>query len=820
MRFGFHFFLGLGIFLLFYYSGVAQPSPGGTYKIKGRITDTLSKQPIGYAAVTVFLNGSTAVAGGMITDDNGNFIIENLPAGDYTVKVDYIGYNIKTTSGITLNDKHPVNNIGNLPISGSTKNLKDVTVTGTRNYMENHLDKLVYNVEKDVTSQGGIATDVLKKLPMVNVDIDGNVDLLGDPNVRVFINGKPSAMFDNNLAEALKMIPANQIKSIEVITSPGSQYDAQGTGGIINIILKDNKAKGINGNVSLSGGSRYQNGNGSIHVKNGGLDVSASVSGNMQLDTRTLTSLNRTADTLGLIQNGYGAVQRNGYRAQTGFDWAISKNKDINGSFAYNNFGNTNQGFVSQHQLTDGIDTPSTTNTNNYFRYRGEDWNMNYKKKFSRDGQEFNLSYQGSVGASDFWYKQYQTYTLSNSVFAGARGDNGFHDLENNLSADYAQPFSKDIMLNTGVKAGFSRMESTSDHYELLTYPGVYSSDPFQSNDFNFNRDIYAVYGTITFPLPDSFKMKIGVRDEYTINSVPGADFTIPSDNFITPSGIISRSLSHNQTIKLSYARRIQRPGYGQYNPFVNATDPTSLSTGNPSILPQKMHTGELSYYKFYDKGSNILVTLFYRYSEDDWQGYSTYYNNYTVGDSVYKNVTVNQTINAGTEQSGGLNLSGAWAVNEKLQIRPSASFFQKYIQSPLISNGSSGSFNYRANVNISYTFNKNLVAEFYSGYNSARYEAQGKFPSFASYSIAIRQQLWNKKGNLSFSATDPFNTYTNQISYVSASNFTSVSERRYPYQYFSLSFSYKFGKIEFTEKKPEADDGSEKQQSNPASGQ
>ncbi len=807
--------------MLFFYAGVAQQAtPAGTFKIKGRIVDTLTKQPIGYAAVTVFLNGSSAVAGGMITDDNGNFTIDNLSAGDYTVKVDYIGYNIKTTPGITLNDKHLVNNIGNLPISSSAKALKDVTITGTRNYMENHLDKLVYNVEKDVTSQGGIATDVLKKLPMVNVDIDGNVDLLGDRNVRVFINGKPSAMFDNNLAEALKMIPANQIKSIEVITSPGSQYDAQGTGGIINIILKDNKAKGMNGNVSVSGGTRYQNGNTSLHVKNGDLDVSASLSGNMQLNTRTLTNFNRNADSLSLIQDGYSQVQRNGYRAQTGFDWAITKTDDINGSFAYNNFGNTNQGFVNQDQRTNLIDTYSTTNTNNYFRYRGEDWNLNYKKKFSRDGQELNLSYQGSLGGSDFWYRQHQTYTRNDSVFIGARGNNGFHDLENNVSADYAHPFSKDVQLNTGLRAAFSRINSASDHYALLTYPDIYSTDPFQTNNFNFNRDIYAAYATITFPLPDSFRMKIGVRDEYTINSVPNDTFTIPSDNFITPSGIISRSLRHNQTIKLSYARRIQRPGYGQYNPFINATDPTSFSTGNPKIQSQKMHTAELSWYKFFDKGSNILVTFFYRYSEFDWQGFSTYYDTFRVGDSLYKNVTVSKTVNAGSQQNGGLNLSGAWIVNEKLQIRPSASFFRKAIQSNLITNGTNSSFNYRVNININYQFNKNLIAEFYGGYYSVRQELQSRFPGYVSYSCGVKQQFWNKKGTLSFAALEPFNTFTKQISYTNASNYNSFSKRQYPLQYFSLSFSYKFGKIEYTEKKPEAEEGGEHQQSNPATGQ
>jgi len=804
-------FIFLGIFFAFAYHGWSQQLPAaGSCKIKGKVIDSLTRQPVSYATVTTFLTGSTNVAGGIITDDNGQFTIDNLKEGEYRVKIEFIGYEPIIKTGVVLTDKKPVVNMGEINLASSSSKLKEVTVTANKNFMENHIDKLVYNVDKDITSQGGIATDILKKVPMVNVDIDGNIDLLGDPNVRVFINGKPSALFDNNLAEALKAIPASQIKSIEVITSPGAQYDAQGSGGIINIILKDNKAKGVNGNYSLSGGSRYENGSANVHVKNGSLDVNASLSGNAQLNTRTQTSLTRTADSAGLIQDGYGQVQRNGYRAQGGFDWGMTKTDDINASISYNNFGNTNQGLVNQQQITNypyPVDTYSVRNSDNYFRYRGEDWNINYKKKFAREGQELNLSYQGSEGSSIVRYHQSQYYTSNDSVFTGAKGDNGMKDLETYLSADYAHPFSKDVMLNVGVKGSFSRISSNSDHYNFLPPSGNYYFDSTQLNYFNYNRDIYAVYASLSFPLSKNYSMKVGVRDEYTINSVPGDTLVIPSYNFITPSAIISRTLNNHQTIKLSYARRIQRPGYGQYNPFINATDPANLTSGNPYILPQKMHSLELSYYKSYDKGSSLVVTSFYRYSADDWQGFSTYYNSFNAGDTVYKNVTVSTTINAGTEQKLGLNISGTWAASEKIEIRCNGSLFDKYIQSAaIVGNGDVNSFNYRGNINVSYRFSKTLMAELYGDYTSGTLDAQGKYPSFASYNIAIRQQLFNNKGNLVFSTTDPFNKYTSQTYYISAANFSSISERRYPYQLFTLSFSYKFGKIEYKEKKEEQD--------------
>lgn len=809
----------VGLFVVLFYHGFSQQAPAiGTCKIKGRVIDSATKQPVSYATITAFLTGSTNVAGGNLTDDKGQFTIENLPGGEYLAKIEFLGYYPVTKKGITLSDKKPVINIGDILLAASSKSLKDVSITASRNFMENHIDKLLYNVDKDVTSQGGVATDILKKVPMVSVDIDGNIALLGDTNVRVFINGKPSTMFDNNLAEALKAIPASQIKSIEVITSPGAQYDAQGTGGIINIVLKDNKVKGVNGNCSLSGGSRYENGSANIHVKNGSLDVNASLSGNIQLNTRTLTSMHRAADSSGLIliQDGYGQVQRNGYRAQTGFDWAINKTDDINGSYSYNNFGNTNDGVVNQEQITAypfPADTNSVRNSNNYYRFRGSDWNINYKKKFARDGQELNLSYQGSNASSILTYGQSQRYTNNDSLFAGAKGDNRQTDNEAYLAADYAHPFSKDVMLNVGIKGSFSRVKSNSDHSLLLLPSGNYYNDPSQMNSFNYDRDIYATYVSITVPLPRNYNLKLGVRDEYTKNSVPDDTTTIASYNFVTPSGIISRTLKNNQTIKFSYARRIQRPGFSQYNPFINAADPANLSQGNPNILPQKMHAIELSYYKFYDKGSSLLVTLFYRYSEADWQGYSAYYSALKVGDSVYRNTTVSTTVNAGTEQTGGLNISGTLHLSDKLEIRGNGNLFEKYILSSLPGSGIVSSVNYRVNMNVTYQFTKTLVAELYSGYNSGTLEAQGKYPSFASYSFAIRQQLFDKKGTLTFSTTDPFNKYTSQTTYLHASNYLSASSfsgyssRNYPYQFFSLSFSYKFGKIEYKEKKQEEEE-------------
>jgi len=209
----------------------------------------------------------------MSSDQKGNFNVDNLPFGTYKVTIDFLGYQLKTIDNVTISASTPAAALGTVLLMPLQNQLKGVTVTGKAPIVENKIDKMVYNAANDLTAQGGVALDVLKKVPMVSVDVDGNVELQGDANVRFLINGKPSSIFGASLADALQSIPASQIKSIEVITSPGAKYDAAGTGGIINIILKDSKVQGINGSVNLSAGSRLENGSLNLNARKGNFGV-------------------------------------------------------------------------------------------------------------------------------------------------------------------------------------------------------------------------------------------------------------------------------------------------------------------------------------------------------------------------------------------------------------------------------------------------------------------------------------------------------------------------------------------------------------------
>lgn len=801
--------------LLFSQENSKKDNPG---ILKGKVVDSLSSQPIDYATITVFITGKDKPVGGTTTNPKGFFSVDNLPFGNYRVVIDFVGYKSKEKKSITINSKKPVVNIGNIFLSITSQTLAGFTVTAQKGLIENKIDKMVYNAEKDITSQGGVATDVLKKIPMISVDVDGNVELQGNSNIRFLINGKPSSIFGNNLADALQSIPASQIKSIEVITSPGAKYDAEGTGGIINIILKDSKVEGINGNINLSAGSRLENGSMNLNARKGSFGVNTFFSGNAQLSSTTINSMNRPSfDSTGktitdLTQNGHSTFTRNGFETGIGFDWSLNKKNNFSGGFGYDNFGNNSNGLSNQQQasydsLNNISDINSIIHSLNHFRGQSFDWNLNYKKTFVTEGQELDILYQSSYGKNKTYFDQYETNVTGDSLFSGSYSNNAGIDRETSFQADYAQPFSENIKMEAGAKIDIRKITSNTDVYSLNASTNLYYYDTTQSNNLVYNRHVYAGYASITFPLGKAFDVKSGLRYEYTGTS---ADFSktpqtnIPSYNTWAPSVVISHNFSNNQTLQLSYTKRIQRPGYRALNPFVNASDPKNISQGNPVLKPEIGNNFQVGYNKSFEKGGSLNVVLFYRRSAQDIQPYIVYYPAYLVGDSVYTNVSVNTPENIGVENNYGLNIYGSIPFTSKLNVRTNLAFFDRYIVNGIVAGDNITSFNYRINMTVTYQFNNNFVAEAFGNFNSPRNEVQGKFPSFASYNFAFRKQIWNKKGSIGFTTTNPFNKYVNQATDVNGQGFVLNSKRRIPYQSFGISFMYKFGKLEFKKDKEE----------------
>jgi outer membrane receptor protein involved in Fe transport len=661
-----------------------------------------------------------------------------------------------------------------------------------------------------------MATDVLKKVPMVSVDVDGNVQLQGNSNVRFLINGKPSSIFGNSITDALQSIPAGQIKSIEVITSPGAKYEAEGSGGIINIILKDSRVRGINGNINLSGGTRLENGSLNLNVRKNNFGVHGFFSGNAQLKSTTLSGLDRVSyDSAGkqsghLQQNGQSTFTRNGFETGLGFDWSPDKKNSFTGSIGIDNYGNNSNGFSNQEQTeyASGAvlsDISSIRHSGNHFRGQSVDWNLNYKKTFGKEDQELEISYESSYSTNRSSYSQYLNPLSGDSILSGSGSSSNGKNNWIDFSLDYTQPLGEKVKLEAGLKTGINRINSVIDVYSFNKGAYQYLYDNAQSNQLVYNRNVYAAYTSASFPLGSFLDVKAGIRYERTHTNAyfsKASGVNIPDYNTWAPSVALSHNFNNGQNLKISYSRRIQRPEYRSLNPYVNASDPKNLSTGNPYLLPEQGNRVELGYMKSFEKGGSVNTSLFYRRSAQDIQPYVVYYPSYKVGDSVYTNVSVTTQANIGVESNYGLSMYGSVPLTPKLNVRTNLFLFYRHILNTIVP-GSVTSFNYRINMNVSYQFDNNFIAEAFGDFNSPRNEVQGKYPSFTSYNIAFRKQFWHKKASVGFTTTNPFNKYVNQPTEVSGQGFVLNSFRKVPYRSFGISFTWKFGKLEF-KKEPE----------------
>ncbi|MEO8763001.1 MAG: TonB-dependent receptor [Ginsengibacter sp.] len=801
----------------------AQTTPGSDFngRLTGKTIDSSSGHALEYATISVFFQGEKKPVSGTTSDVSGQFTIKELAKGSYTVVIEFIGYQPHTFNNIGIDGKTPTVNLSTISLVKKSNLLQTVTVSLPGKIIENRIDKLIFNAEKDLTSQGGVATDILKKVPQVSVDVDGNVQLAGSSSIRFLIDGKPSSAFGNNITDVLQSIPASQIKSIEVVTNPGAKYDAQGLGGIINIILKKNNARGINGNISLTAGTRLENGAFNFNVRDGNFGMSAFVSGNSKIASNTPVTYDRLSHNASdsttdlLHQDGLSRFHRHGIETGLGFDWTYKKKNSFSGSLNYNEFGNTGTGHTSQSQVTtldDGSgsvlsDIAVVNNTRSSFIFHNVDAGLNYKRTFDKEDRELEIAVNSSFG-NDHAKSGNNQFLLPQDSLSYARNNiNPGKENGTEFTIDFTEPLRKNVTLGVGTKIHFDDINSTSNVFSLQTGK-AFLFDSSLSNYLKYHQKVYAAYVELSFPVGKLFDAKVGGRYERTQMNTFYSNAQVQARssgyNTFVPSIFLMKKLGDNQTIKLSYSKRIQRPEYSDLNPFVNTSDPKNISSGNPFLTPQIGNRYELSYSRDLGATGFFVVSIFYRGSNNDIQPYIVYYPSLVIGDSIYTNVSVSTRQNIGLEKNMGASLFGNINFTKKLSVRSNFFVFHRNTINKLDPGYNSKSFNYRFNVNTNYQFNKTLTGEFFGNFSSARHEAQGSYPSFTTYSIALRQQIWKKKGSIALTAVNPFNEYIKQKTLLYGPGFSVTSVRRIPYRSFGINFTWKFGKLEFKKNKEE----------------
>ena len=752
----------------------------------------------------------------VLTDGKGGFSIRRVPPGTYTMTIGYVGYAVLRKTGLVV-DRTDVD-LGTCLLRTKTVVLDQAIVTGSRPLIEKKIDRIVYNVDRDVTSQGGVATDVLRKVPQVSVDASGNVELLGNSSILFLINGKQSTIFGNSVADALQSIPAAQIQSIEVMSSPGAKYDATGTGGVINIILKKSKTEGLSGSVNATAGTRQENGSVNLTYKRNNVTVSGYFSGSDQLHVSTkTTNLRNSTDTATgnnylLSEQGNSDFSRYGYRTGLGLDWDVTQRDNLSVSFAFNQFGNRTDGlFTQQNAETDPLgnklfDQPNLRGATNSIRNNTADWGLDYTRKFRREKEQLAFTLQYSAGQNNTYYLQSQRYVASDSLFAGSTSGNPGRDKLTTIGLDYAYPVTKEFLLEIGGRTGIESLVSDANVYTFSTLANAYLFDNVQSYNSTFRREVYAGYVSASFQAFHWLDAIAGLREEHTVNKAfysNSGHVGIPDYNNLAPSATLSHTFPGNQTLKFAYAYRLERPEYRDLNPFLNLADPQNITTGNPNIRPEIGHDFQLGYSFSFDRVNSLDVMLLYTHNKPDIKSYTTFYPLFQVGDSTYVNVNVIRRANIASEDRWGLVVGGSFTPFARFTIRPGVQLYERTTNNSYSVPQRISGFEYRWSFNANYQFGHGLIAEGFGNYRSGIHW-QGRTAAFLTYTLAMRQQLWHGKGSLGIVAVNAFANSLTQHSVVEGVGFHSDNILDIPYRSFGINFLYKFGGFKIKAKEDE----------------
>ena len=762
--------------------------------VSGVIIDKSTKQPIEFATVQLLKVEDSSISKSTISGKKGKFIFENIAGGNYILQCTFIGYST-TSRSININNQQKINS-GNIEISSSTGNMNEVVVVAKKSLLNTSIDRKVYSVSQDIMAQSGTASDVLKNIPSVEVDIDGNVSLRGSTAVMILINGRPSPLMGKTRAEVLQQFPANSIERIEVITNPSARYKPDGTSGIINIVLKKNIKAGWNGSAVINAGNKDRyNGNVGINYKPGKLNVFGNYS--LRRDSRIRSNnINREyLDSTGKISDYYTEDNRSPARplshlATLGADYQLNSHNSFGISANYQQRKQVKNDIVKKYFYDKNYLPTQSYNRLRYDpEYENETdatvyWQHNFVKEDHELRIEFNAS--GSDEQEDNHYSNvYYFPAVTPSSF-----DNTVISQKNNqqqLSIDYTNPLSDNSKLEAGYSGSFTQLDMNffGEYYDTAQHKFV--KDIIKSNRFLYNENIHAFYATYQYSY-SKFGYAAGLRAEpVSLRSNLVTKDSLISNNYfkIFPTLHLSYKLK-NSELQLNYSKRVHRAEGDDLNPFPEYRDPRNLRAGNPKLLPEIIHSVEVGY-KWQNKTFSFVPSLYYRYKQN---GFTTV--TIPINDSTL--LTTQQ--NLSNDKSLGLELIFSAKAAKFFSANLSSNFFYNTIDASSLGYGNSKSIvSMSTNLNSTFVITKKTMLQLSCNYRSARLTPQGK--TFATFvmNAGMRQDLFKKKMSVILTASDIFKTLKQKTSLNTAYlNELSVGKR--DAQIIYLGISYRFGKI------------------------
>lgn len=837
--------------------GQVNPAQFNIGRFYGKVLDDATGKPLAYASVqllgmrwdSVSRSMQPAVLGGQLTEENGEFSLENLPIrGEFTLKINYLGYGLyeqKVSFGLTGGGKPggatPGQNgggrpnggsmgaaagavdkdLGNIRLAASSQMLKEVTVTGDATKVQLALDKKIYRVDKDNVAAGGTAEDALKNIPSLNVDIDGNLTMR-NAAPQIFVDGRPTNL-------SIDQIPADAIDNVEVITNPSSKYDASGGGaGIVNIVLKKERKVGYNGSIRTGVDMRGRvNLGGDINARE--RKVNAFIGGNFN-QRRSLSSggtdrfeLDDDFDSFDTLTNTFQSnkSQNQGFFAsgRAGLDWFISNRNTftISGNMHGGDFNSGDDVSIRTEVPTLGFNSNSFRDSDSKRQFRNFGGQTSFKHLFPKEGKEWtaDANFMGSRSSNEgtFVTSYLDLPRPASRQRQEGNGSNEFFTFQ----TDFVNPLGKGLKLEAGGRAAIRNYRSENATFQNeVRVPGF-------ADRYKFNDQVYAAYSTFS----QSFKKwgyQAGLRAESSsyegtlldTDSTFGIDYPLQ----LFPSVFLTYKINEEDNLQLSFTRRVNRPGFFQLIPFPDFSDSLQLSRGNPNLRPEFANSLELTYQNVFVKGHNLLVSAYYKRSTNLVTRYLFEEYDPVRQDTIL--VSTFQNANASTAYGVEFTLKNTlWKV---LELTTNLNFYNSIVDATNVQAGlENEQFTYFLKENLSLklpkSFTVQLNGSFQSrtafdtgassgggrgggghggggGWGGPTNTAQGYTIPVWFVDFSLRKDLWKRTGSLTLSVQDIFRSRRTG-SYSGSSFFIQETWRRRDPQLARLTFSYRFGKFD-----------------------
>lgn len=795
-------------------------------KLYGRITDEKTKKGIDAASVQLFIvkeqDGifKDSLVRGMLTKPNGDFSFEGLPLNDsLKMMLSAVGYAF-TEYGLNPIGATGAQDAGNIKLVPEATVLDNVTVTASRPTMQMGIDRKVFNVEKNLMATGGTAVDIMRNIPSITVDVEGNIELRNS-TPQIFIDGRPTIL-------TLEQIPADNIERVELITNPSAKFDAASGGGIINVILKKNRRLGFNGTVSAGIGTpEVLNGNANLNLREGKFNFFLS-GGYNQSGGVARGETFRQNKVNGVTDNFFNQYNRNERdrkfnNIRYGIDYFLDNRNTLSvsqnltdGRFA--NRETQDQEYLNSAGILERTGYRVSSGRNGFKRNNVQ---LNYKHLFNSSGKELtaDATYNGGSGTNTT--NILNTYTNADGTeYASPSNVRNAGSSDNDqwtFQLDYVNPINDTRKIETGLRSFINNSNSMFSTFSIDN-GGAETKLPL-SNNYSFRELVHAGYFTYT----DQFKgigYQAGLRTEISdfegtlIDSARTFGYKYPNQlkdiwDALFPSLYLSKQVSENTELQLNYSRRIRRPGFRQVNPFIDINDPVNLQQGNPELRPEFTNSLEFNLNQKYKKG-NFLGVIYYRNNNGDITQYSD-----TISAAQYQqlnnaavdpNAILNTYINAQSTNRLGLELTLQHKFTRNFDIVPTMNFQYRKVNANVGDlNLSNEGFNWESKLIVNYkitnaspVFN-NLGFQVTGEYESPEIIPQGRRKEQYGVDFAMRKDLFkDNKGNITFAIDDVFNSKRFGTIY-DTDAFYQDSYRRWRVRTFRVTLSYRFGDNNFS---------------------